>query len=213
MRFAAQAPPRILIVADDLTLQFCSTPRVRELMRRALRVLRRDGNLVAMASTGYSEVAVPLSADLIGLDSAIRKVAGGGLSSREVAGTKLRPEIDRELRHRAAVSFSTAATALRSIHAREPGAVIVLYFTDGYPASIPEPTELIEEARRTNATIYPVDPRAFDRPGPECVPDLDAYVAATRGSHWTLASQTNGSVVFTADDLDAVLLGPRKMVR
>ena len=82
MGFAAQAPPRILIVADDLTLQFCSTPRVRELMRRALRL-----------------------------------------------------------------------------------------------------------------------------------PDLDAYVAATRGSHWTLASQTNGSVVFTADDLEAVLLGARKMVR
>src|SRR5688572_30390061 len=80
--FAAQAPPRILIVADDLTLQFCSTPRVRELMRRALRVLRRDGNLVAIASTGFSGVAVQLSVDLIGLDSAISKVVGGGLSSR-----------------------------------------------------------------------------------------------------------------------------------
>jgi hypothetical protein len=197
---------RILIVADLATLQFCSTPRVRDLMRHAVQVARRNGDRVAIAST-VLDVSAPLSADWNRLDSTISRIVGMGMPSYDVVSAQLTSAAADELRQRAAVSSSKAADALRSIAAQGSGPVIVLYFTDGYPAFIPEPTELIEEARKLDARFVAIDPRGIDRPGPGCVPNLDAYIAATRGSHRTLASQTNGSVVVAAGELDGALPG------
>jgi hypothetical protein len=175
-------------------------------MMHAVQVARRNGDLVAIAST-VLDVSAPLSADWNRLDSTISRIVGMGMSSHDVVGARLRSAVANELRHRAAVSSSRATAALRSIAAHGSGPVIVLYFTDGYPVFIPEPTELIEEARKLDARIFAIDPRGIDRPGPGCAPDLDAYIAATRGSHRTLASQTNGSVVVAAGELDVALPG------
>jgi len=53
-----------LIAADDLHLQFSSTPRIRELIRRTLRLSLRDADLVALVSTGASAINVPATSDL-----------------------------------------------------------------------------------------------------------------------------------------------------
>ena len=81
-----------------------------------------------------------------------------------------------------------------------------MYFTEGYPAFVPEPTEFIQEALRVNATIYAIDPRGFSEPDKQFdAKDWKGYVAATHGSVRTLASRTKGAAVFTPSEFDAVL--------
>jgi hypothetical protein len=207
----SQAPQRILIVADDLTVQFCSTPRVRDLMRHAVQALRRDGDQIAMVSTGLSGVAVPLSSDWNKLDIAISGVIGEALSPRAILGAPLTADVEANLRRRATTSYSIVTKAIRSMPAL-PGQnpLIVLYFSDGYPGWLPKPLELIRQTQVSGsgfeATIYAIDPRGFEEAGPDCIAERTAYIAATRGSLRTLAEGTNGSAVFTAGELDAVLL-------
>lgn len=206
-----EPPRRILIVADELSLQFRSTPRVRDQMRKTLQVLRRNGDLVGITSTGRSGVAVPLSGNWDTLDSAVSRVLGEALSPRAVANATATSEDGAELRLRAATAFSTAATALRS--AAGSGPVTVVYFTEGYPPLVPEPTEFVQEALRVNATIYAVDPRGFSETDKQFdAKDWEAYVAATHSTIRRLASRTKGAAVFTRGEFDTTLATLTKAV-
>ncbi len=203
----APAPPRrILIVADELSLQFRSTPRVRDQVWRTLQVLSRNGDLVGMRSTGRSGVAMPLSANRSTLDSAVKRILGEALSPRAVAHATATSEDAVELRHRAVTAFSTATAALRSMAQSGSGPVVVAYFTEGYPSLVPESSVFVEEALRVNATIYAIDPRGFSETDKQFdAKDWEAYLAATRGSIRTLASQTRGEAIFTRAEFDALL--------
>jgi hypothetical protein len=212
---AAQAPEpplRILIVADELSLQFRSTPRVRDQMRHMLQVFRRNGALVGITSTGHSRLALLISGNWDTLDSAVSRVLGEALSPRAIANATATSEDGDELRLRAATAFSTAATALRS--ASGSGPVTVVYLTEGYPALVPEPSEFVQEALRVRATIYAIDPRGFSETDKQFdAKDWEAYVAATHSSVRTLASRTKGSAVFTRGEFDTTLSALAKTIR
>jgi hypothetical protein len=204
-----------LIAADDLHLQFSSTPRIRELIRRTIRLSLRDTDLVALVSTGASAINVPATSELDVVDSAVKRVTGQGLSPRAVLSAPEQSDVASELRGRANGTFSTVANALDAIASSPHNAIAVLYFSDGYLSGVtPEPTELIQSALRANAAIHTIDLRGLM--GGQTVTTVtqtewDAYVRATQNSLRTLAIQTRGTPVFTVSELDALLSRLAKM--
>ena len=189
-----QARRRILIVADELSLQFRSTPWTRELTSRIQRVL--DGSdVVRIVLT--SPRTVDVAAD----------TAVGMALAPQIVGVSSSTSADAdELRLRSNRASVTAAAALRSISETGVGPITIVYFTEGYPAFVPQPTEFVEEALRLNATVYVMDPRGFSDAAQQLdAKDWEAYLAATRGGGRTLASRTKGRTVFTRSEFDAVV--------
>jgi len=192
-----QAGRRILIVADELSLQFRSTPWTRELMSRILRVLDGD-DVVRLVLTG--------SARTVGVSA--EPAVGMGLVPRAVAIAEPTSADAEELRLRSDRASSTVATALRSLSEAGAGPIIIVYFTEGYPAFVPQPLEFVEEALRVDATVYVIDPRGFSEAARQFdAKDWETYVSATHGSVRTLASRTRGRVLFTRGEFDAFLSG------
>lgn len=190
---SAPAPRRMLIVVDELSLQFRSTPRMRDLISRTLAAAKARGDLATIVGTGRSGVDVPLSPIGSAHDSAVRRLVGQALPPRDIALTTAGSEEGAELRQRSGSAFSKATSALRSL-SREAGALMVVYFTEGYPAFAKEPGEFAQEAARLNATVHVIDPRGFsDADRQFDAKDWESYLAATQDSVRTLAG--GGSVI------------------
>ena len=199
--FSAQIPQpagrRVLIVADELSIQFRSTPWTRELMSRIQRVLDGD-DVVRVVLTGGART-VGVSADT---------AVGMGLVPRVIALAQPTSVDADELRLRSDRASTTVASALRSLSGAGEGPTIIVYFTEGYPAFVPQPIEFVQEALRLNATVYVMDPRGFSEAARQLdAKDWEAYVAATVGSLRTLARGTKGRTVFTRSEFDAVISG------
>jgi hypothetical protein len=203
-------PRNFLVIVDDLHLDFRNTARTRDLIRRTLRALIRDGDLVSMVSTGESGIAVSLTADQTVFEKAIKRIAGNGLSPTHFMEAQQRGiDWTAELRHRANRTFSVATEAVRAVELAGNGPATVLYFTNGYLTSlVREPTELIEAALPANAAIYAIDPRFLgsvpSSPGVTQA-DWDAYVSTTQDSLRMLARLTGGRAIFTVDEWDEAL--------
>ena len=198
--FSAQTPQagrRILVVADELSLQFRSTPWTRELMSRLLRVLD-DGDVVRVVLTGGARTVGVSAGTAVGMALVPQAVALAQPISADANELRLRS-------HRAS---SIVASALRSLSGAGEGPTTIVYFTEGYPAFVPQPIEFVQEALRLNAAVYVMDPRGFSEAASQLdAKDWEAYLAATLGSVRTLASRTKGRTVFTRSEFDAVISG------
>jgi hypothetical protein len=198
----------VLVVVDDLHLQFSNTPRLRELIRRILRLSIRDTDRVSLVSTGPSTINLPPTpypAEILG---ALSGVIGGGLPPSAVLSAQQQPELASEVRNRATTAFFLVANAIDTIASSSPNPIAVFYFSDGYLDGItPEPRRLIQSALRGHASIYTFDLRTltwetFNTVAKE---EWEAYVQATQGSLHSLAIQTGGGTVITISELDALL--------
>ena len=119
------------------------TPRTRELMKRMLRNLIHDGDMFGIVSTGTSSISEQLTYDRQVLESAIKRVTGGGAAgpkeiiktAAELAGAdraalsrargvldRLRADAEsREGAEPAKGGASTSAAATTSIRSRRRG--------------------------------------------------------------------------------------------
>ena len=70
-----------LLFIDDLHLDFRSTPRTRDLLKRMLRLLIHEGDMFGIVSTGTSSISEQLTYDRQVLESAIARITGGGLKA------------------------------------------------------------------------------------------------------------------------------------
>jgi len=77
---SAQPTVRWLIVVDDLHFDFRNTGHVRTLVKTVVAVLFRDGDEVAMYSTGPSALSVAWTSDHRIVENAVRNIAGNALS-------------------------------------------------------------------------------------------------------------------------------------
>jgi hypothetical protein len=196
-----------LLVVDDLHLDFRSTPRTRELIRKVLNLLRRDGDSVAIVSTGQSSVAVPPTSNVARLTSGLSHVSGEGLKVDQI----IDPEKAEERLNRARIAIATARGAIRVVASRVTGPVVVLYFSGGYAeqSAATDLAELASDAYRANATIYAFDPRLVGPPwsqaSAENNPALESYYREARDSLHSLAESTGGRLVSTPGELDGAL--------
>jgi VWFA-related protein len=139
-----------LLFIDDLHLDFQSTPRTRDLLKRMLKLLIHDGDMFGIVTTGTSSISEQLTYDRQILESAIEKVTGGALKPKEIIQASQGSQGPTELRHRAHVAFSTAYDLMKNLERVQNRRKAVLYISSGYDFNPFEQSRLDEQARRMN---------------------------------------------------------------
>jgi VWFA-related protein len=137
-----------LLFIDDLHLDFRSTPRTRDLLKRMMRLLIHDGDMFGIVTTGHSSVSEQLTYDRQVLESAISRITGGGLRAKEIIEGMQGSQGPTELRHRAHVAFSTAYDLMRNLEKLQNRRKAVIYLSSGYDFNPFEQSRLEEQARR-----------------------------------------------------------------
>jgi VWFA-related protein len=138
----------ILLFIDDLHLDFQSTPRTRELLKKMLRLLIHDGDMFGIVTTGTSSISEQLTYDRQILESSIQKVTGGALKPKEIIQAQQGSQGPTELRHRAHVAFSTAYDLMRNLEKVQNRRKAVIYISSGYDFNPFEQSRLEEQAQR-----------------------------------------------------------------
>jgi VWFA-related protein len=69
---------------DDLHMQFQNTLQVRDIFKKAAKLLVHDDDLFSLVSSGPSAISVPLTYDKKRLDQAIDKIMGSELKPDEI---------------------------------------------------------------------------------------------------------------------------------
>jgi VWFA-related protein len=137
-----------LLFIDDLHLDFRSTPRTRDLLKRMMRLLIHEGDMFGIVSTGHSSISEQLTYDRQILESAISRVTGGGLKAKEIIEGMQGAQGPTELRHRAHVAFSTAYDLMKNLEKLQNRRKAVIYLSSGYDFNPFETSRLEEQARR-----------------------------------------------------------------
>ncbi len=121
-----------VLVVDDLHFTAIETPHVRALLKKVVKQLFHPGDMFAMFSTGPSSVEIPVSYDRSVLESAISKVAGHGMSYRDIMDARDGSQGPQGLRHNAHVAFKTAYELLGNLeHVRDRRKTLLLV-SNGY---------------------------------------------------------------------------------
>jgi VWFA-related protein len=137
-----------VIFIDDLHLDFRSTPRTRELIKKMLKLLIHDGDMFGMVSSGESSISEQLTYDRQILESSISRITGGGLKPKEIIQGMQSSQGPTELRHRAHVAFSTAYDLMRNLEKLQNRRKAVIYISSGYDFNPFEQSRLDEQAQR-----------------------------------------------------------------
>jgi VWFA-related protein len=137
-----------VIFIDDLHLDFRSTPRTRELIKKMLKLLIHDGDMFGMVSSGESSISEQLTYDRQILESSVARITGGGLRPKEIIQGMQSSQGPTELRHRAHVAFSTAYDLMRNLEKLQNRRKAVIYISSGYDFNPFENSRLEEQARR-----------------------------------------------------------------
>jgi VWFA-related protein len=143
------AAGRVFVVfIDDLHLDFRSTPRTRELIKKMLKLLIHDGDMFGIVSSGESSISEQLTYDRQILESSIQRITGGGLRPKEIIQGMQSSQGPTELRHRAHVAFSTAYDLMRNLEKLQNRRKAVIYISSGYDFNPFEQSRLDEQAQR-----------------------------------------------------------------
>src|SRR5262249_5689840 len=137
-----------VIFIDDLHLDFRSTPRTRELIKKMLKLLVHDGDMFGIVSSGESSISEELTYDRQVLESSIARITGGGLRPKEIIQGMQGSQGPTELRHRAHVAFSTAYDLMRNLEKLQNRRKAVIYISSGYDFNPFQQSRLEEQAKR-----------------------------------------------------------------
>jgi VWFA-related protein len=137
-----------VLFIDDLHLDFRSTPRTRELIKKMLKLLIHDGDMFGIVSSGESSISEQLTYDRQVLESSIARITGGGLRPKEIIQGMQSSQGPTELRHRAHVAFSTAYDLMRNLEKLQNRRKAVIYISSGYDFNPFETSRLEEQAKR-----------------------------------------------------------------
>lgn len=194
----ATAPRTLLFIVDDLHMDFRTTPRMRDMLKRLIAEVVRDGDRFAIISTGHSSIGEPLTSDRTILDAAVNRVTGGSLRPEELVAV---PAPADEIRHRARVSLSTAFEAISLLRNTQPASRAIILISGGYRVDHADLErallEVIRVAREAGAPIYAFSPRDLF-PQTVAAPDPNAwreYVRQTQAALAQLARETGGLAV------------------
>jgi hypothetical protein len=195
----------VLIVVDDLHVNFADTPRTRTLLKRVIHSAIRPGDRIRIISTGPSAVA-ERTLDATGADAAINRFVGMALQPAEALAAMRSIEGRTQLRQRAVATLIAGIHLIETADASLP--TIVVYVSNGHLsladfASDPRARtddpgqrldELIRAANIAGVPIYTLSPREVVGSTVQA-PDSDEWRRYTEQSRETLrslASQTAG---------------------
>lgn len=147
------ASGRVFIVfIDDLHLDFRSTSRTRDIMKRTLKNLIHEGDMFGIVSTGTSSISQQLTYDRKVLEDAVERVTGGALRPDEILKSSWGSQGPLEVRHRAHVTFETLNELLTNLEKVQNRRKAVLYLSSGYDFNPYERSRFEETVERMNTT-------------------------------------------------------------
>jgi VWFA-related protein len=120
---------------DDLHMEFKNTIRVRDIFKRAAKLLVHDDDMFAMVSSGPSSISVQLTYDKKRLDEAINKIMGSELKPDEIINGPTGSGGPTEVRWRAHVAMSTVSELLDNLEKVHNRRKALVYVSDGYDFS------------------------------------------------------------------------------
>jgi VWFA-related protein len=130
---SANSASRIFVLlVDDLHFTATDTPYVRALLKKVVARLFHAGDMFAMFSTGPSSIEIPVSYDRSLLESAISKVAGHGMSYRDIMDARDGAQGPQGLRHNAHVAFTTAYELLGNLEQIRDRRKALILISNGY---------------------------------------------------------------------------------
>jgi VWFA-related protein len=121
-----------VLIVDDLHFTAIETPLVRQLLKKVVAQLFHPGDMFAMFSTGPSSIEIPVSYDRPLLESAISRVAGRGMSYRDIMDSRDGAQGPQGLRYNAHVAFRTAYSLLNSLERTKNRRKVLLLVSNGY---------------------------------------------------------------------------------
>ena len=203
----------VLLFFDDLHIPFRSTPRMRDMGRRLITRLMRQGDLWAVVSTGTSSVSQPLTSDESVILAASRRITGNLLPAGELLAARrtrlTRSRLQAEVRHRAEVAYATVQETIEKLAGRGDRQLVVYYFSGGYDLeSVPEPRPLIAAAWRAGVAfhtfhIWEDSDRIVPPLPPSVTPgEWDDYGRITMDSLRMMAAQTGGVAISSNQELE-----------
>jgi len=235
---AAGGADRIFIVLiDDLHLSALDSPRVRDVLKQIRDRLLRDTDLVVVVSTGYSSIAENLRYDPghQRFNEAIRKVMGSGPGGTASPDDRVRAHVALATAHELLVKARPLAARRKAVLYLSNGydlgpAVASAYQAEqeryvretsfvnpfGQPATdvsavdlTADLTEVVRAARRSNAALYPIDPRGASA-GPDINtrvsrPDWIRQLQLTEAPLQLLADETGGGCMCISNDFRTFL--------
>jgi hypothetical protein len=200
-------PRALLVVVDDVHVDFRSTPRLRKLLQDLSDSGRQDDTW-ALVTTGSSRIRLEPTRGTAGLRAAVGRITGNSLKLRDQLDAFGDADRTAVVRRRASLSDVVIAQAIEGIADVAAVPPTILYLTDGYDARmVPVMSEVVRATAEARARLIAIwIPGAI--PGREPPADVRpdewrAYLEATRASLRTLAEKTGGLAVFSREELDA----------
>jgi VWFA-related protein len=121
-----------VVLIDDLHFTATDTPLVRALLKKVGATLFHSGDMIAVFSTGPSSIAIPLTYDHALFTGAIGKVAGRGMSYRDIMDSRDGTQGPQGLRYNAHVAFRTAYDLLGALDRVRDRRKTVILISNGY---------------------------------------------------------------------------------
>jgi len=121
-----------IVLVDDLHFTAIETPYVRALLKKVVGNLFHEGDMFAMFSTGPSSLEIPLSYDRVLLEEGISRVAGHGMSYRDIMDGRDGSLGPQGLRHNAHVAFKTAFELLGNLEKVRDRRKALILVSNGY---------------------------------------------------------------------------------
>ena len=210
----AQPAVRWLIIVDDLHLDFRNTGHLRALLKTIAAELIRDGDQVALHSTGPSSVSVAWTYDRSVVDSVVKKITGNGLNVSDILAMTQGLTPTNEVDYRAMIALSRVREIIASLGPTVGRGIGIIYISNGYVDRSPSLTGVGGRAR---VPVFALDPRLL----PDAIVDMagvdaagrNAYWAATRNSLRALSEQSGGFALEEGQDLAATLARISDLVR
>jgi VWFA-related protein len=163
-RPTSDASGRVFILfIDDLHLDFGSTPKTRDLMKRMLKNLIHDGDMFGIVTTGTSSVSQQLTYDRQVLDSAISRITGGALKAQEILSAAWSSQGPTEVRHRAHVAFETLNDLLKNLEKVQNRRKAIIYLSSGYDFNPYEKTRFEDQVEKLHTTAEQLANDPFQR--------------------------------------------------
>ena len=121
-----------VLIVDDLHFTAIETPLVRQLLKKLVGQLFHPGDMFAMFSTGPSSIEIPVSYDKNLLQEAISRVAGHGMTYRDIMDSLDGAQGPQGLRYNAHVAFKTAYELIGNLEKMGNRRKVLLLVSNGY---------------------------------------------------------------------------------
>lgn len=209
----AQPAARWLIIVDDLHLDFLNTGQLRTLLRTIADELIRDGDQVALYTTGPSSVSVAWTDDRGVVLSIVNKIVGSALKVSDILAITQDLTPTNEVDYRATLALARVNEIIVALDAAADRRIGIVYISNGYVGRSPSLTR----PGGARIPVFALDPRLLpaaivDKAGVDAA-RWNAYRAATRNSLRALSEQSGGFALAEGQDLAAALARISDLVR